>query len=120
MGKPWSGDTWLGVAFALLGLSLVSTFFAFVAGFNFDPDDYPSSYYAARIPQLQGVLVVSVLIPAHAAVACVFSILATPRTKWRVATSVIALMLAASVVWFCWVIGIEAIQQATAFADHAP
>lgn len=120
MGKLWSGGTWLGAAFAILGLSLVSTFIALIAGFNFDPNDYPGSYYAAQIPKLQGVMVVSVLIPVLSAAASMFSILATPRKTQRIATSVIALLLALSVVWFCWVIGIAAIQQAAAFADHFP
>lgn len=118
MGKLWSGGTWLGVAFALLGLSLVSSLFAFVSGFDLDPGDYPGSYYAARIPQLQGALVVSVLIPLLSAAASVMSILATPRQVLRIATSVIALLLALPVVWFCWVIGIDAIEQAATFADH--
>ncbi|TFD38332.1 hypothetical protein E3T40_03255 [Cryobacterium sp. TMT1-19] len=108
------------MAFTLLGLSLVSTFFAFVSGFNFDPDDYPSSYYAARIPMHLGVMVVSVLIPVLSAAAAVFSIVATPRRTLRIATSVIALILALSAVWLCWVLGIEAIQEAIAFADHVP
>ncbi|TFD01637.1 hypothetical protein E3T25_10450 [Cryobacterium sandaracinum] len=120
MGKQWSGGTWLALAFALLGLSLVSTYFAFISGFIFDPDDHPSSYYAARIPMHLGVMVVSVLVPALSAAASVFSILATPRKTLRIATSVIALLLALPAVWLCWVLGIAAIQQAIAFADHVP
>ncbi|MDJ0325494.1 hypothetical protein QMG61_17170 [Cryobacterium sp. PH31-AA6] len=108
------------MAFALLGLSLVSTYFALFSGFIFDPDDHPSSYYAAQIPMRLGVMVVSVLIPAFSAAASVLSILATPRKTPRIATSVIALLLALSAVWSCWVLGIEAIQQAIAFADHVP
>jgi hypothetical protein len=52
------------MALALLGLSLVSTYFALFSGFTFDPDDRPSSYYAAQIPIRLGAMVVSVLIPA--------------------------------------------------------
>ncbi|MBG6059781.1 hypothetical protein RCH16_003171 [Cryobacterium sp. MP_M5] len=120
MGKQWSGGTWLAMAFALLGLSLVSTYFAFISGFIFDPDDHPSSYYAAQIPSRLGVMVASVLIPAFSAWASVMSVLATPRKTLRIAISVIALLLALSAIWLCWVLGIEAIQQAIAFADHVP
>lgn len=120
MGKLWSGATWLGIAFAILALSLVSTFFALVSGFTFDPDDYPSSYYAAQIPRRLGVMVVSVLVPAFSAWASVMSVFATPRKTLRIAISVIALLLALSAIWLCWVLGVAAIQQAIAFADHVP
>lgn len=120
MGMLGRGGAWLGVAFALLGLSLVSTFFAFIAGFNLDPNDHPSSYYAAEIPKLQGAMVVTVLIPVVSAAASVMSILATPRKTLRIATSVITLLLALSVVGICWVIGIGSIQRAIAFAGHVP
>ena len=119
-GISWSGDTWLGVAFALWILSLMSGFIALISGFNFDPDDYSSEYYAARIPQVVTVMVVSVLIPAASAVASVLSILATPRRPGRTAYGTIVLLLAMSGVDVCWVIGIEAIQQTIQFAEHSP
>jgi len=118
MGKLWGGRVWLGVAFALLGLSMLSTFVALASGFFFDPDDYPGSYYAAQIPKLLGVLVVSVLIPLLSATASVVSILAAPRNPLRIVTSVIALLLALSIVWICWVLGMSSIRQATFLADY--
>ena len=63
MLKRWSGDVWLGWAFLLLCLTLVSTFVAFAIGFVHDPDDNPGSS-TARIPERQWVMAVSMLIPA--------------------------------------------------------
>ncbi|POH66698.1 hypothetical protein C3B61_09130 [Cryobacterium zongtaii] len=119
MGK-WSGDTWLGWALVLFCLSLASTFIAGVAGFNFDPDDYPSSYYAARVPGLVGVMVVSLVIPALAAAASVLSARAGPHEARRTATATVILVLALSSVWLCLVLGIDSVQQAIEFSEHAP
>ena len=116
----WTGRTWLGWAWVLLCLSLVSTFTAVGAGFTFDPDFHPSSYYAARVPWRVGVLVVSVLIPGLAAAASVLSARSRPREAWRTATALLLLILALASVWFCWVLGIASVRQAIEFAEHVP
>lgn len=116
----WSGGVWLGAAGALLCVSLGSTFIAFISGFNFDPNDKPESYYAAKIPLVVGVMVVSVLIPALSATASLMSILARPPERPRIATSVITLLLALVIIWACWVMGIQAIRQCVSFAAHVP
>lgn len=78
-GKSGIGAVWIGVAFALLRLTAVSTLFAFSFGFDFDPNDRPGSYYRAEIPNRQWVMAVSVAIPAMAAAASVRFILTLPR-----------------------------------------
>ena len=120
MMKRWTGGTWLAASAALLGLSLVSTVVSLIAGFNWDPNDYPESFYAAQIPKLWAVTGVSVAIPVLAAAASVMSILSKPRRSVRVATSVVALLVALSVAAFCGVFGMGAIQQATDYAEYIP
>lgn len=124
MKRRWwnvvTGDTWLGVAFALWLLSLPSGFVALSSGFYFDPDDYSSDYYAAQIPRVVAVMVVSVLIPAASALAAGLSMLAAPRHASPRPGSVIVLLLALAGVWFCCWIGIEAIQTTVGFAEHSP
>ena len=118
MWKRWSGDLWLGWAFGLLCLALVSTFVALVSGFIHDPDDNPASYYLAGIPQRQWVMAVSVMIPAVSAAASGFSLLARPRNRFRTVAASMVLLLAVADIWFCWVIGIESIKTYEDFAKH--
>ncbi|WP_139005829.1 hypothetical protein [Arthrobacter crystallopoietes] len=120
MGRLWSGGSWLALASVFLGLSLVSTFFVFAFGFDFDPDDHPGSYYEAEIPKRQWMLVISLLVPALSATASVLSILGQPRNVFRISVSVIVLLLALPVLWFCWVIGIDSIRSAIYFAKIFP
>lgn len=113
MWKRLSGDTWLAWAFALLCLTLVSTFVAFASGFIHDPDDNPPSYYLAEIPKRQLVMAVSVIIPAVSAVSAVSavaagaSIFARPRKPGRIVAAAIVLLFAVAAVWFCWAMGID-------------
>jgi hypothetical protein len=118
MWKRWSGDLWLGWAFGLLCLALVSTFVALVSGFVHDPDDNPASYYLAGIPKRQWVMAVSVMIPVVSTAASGFSILARPRNRFRTVAASIVLLLAVADVWFCWVIGMESIKTSEDFAKH--
>ncbi|TFC87770.1 hypothetical protein [Cryobacterium sp. TMT4-31] len=118
--NQWSGGAWLSLAVALLGVSLGSTFIAFISGFNFDPNDYPESHYAAKIPVVVAVMIVSVLIPILSAAASLLSVLARPIHTARTATAVVTLFLALILVWACWVMGIQAIQECVSFAEHVP
>ena len=114
------GNVWLGWAWVVLGLSLASTFYACFAGFNFDPTDYSSDYYAARVPHTVWVMVVTVLIPVLAGAASVLSLLARPREGWRTTVGVLILALALAAVWLCVVVGLESVQQTIRFAEHSP
>jgi len=115
-GKFQMANRWLGAAVAFLCLSLVSTCFALAAGFDFDPDDYPGSYYAERIPYRRWVMFFSMLVPTLSAAAAAVSILVRPRSASRIVASAIVLVLVLPIVWFCWVIGIESIQRAVDFS----
>ena len=93
---------------------------AFAFGFDFDPGDYPGSYYEAEIPKRQWMMVVSLLVPALSAAASVLSLLARPRKASRISASVGVLLLALPALWFCWVMGIDSIQSAIYFAELFP
>ncbi|UKA59774.1 hypothetical protein [Arthrobacter sp. FW306-2-2C-D06B] len=118
MGKSGNGAIWIGIAFALLCLAAVSTFFAFWFGFDFDPDDRPGSYYRAEIPKRQWVMAVSVALPAMAAVASVHSILTLPREVFWITAASVFLLIALADVVFCWMLGIESIESAKYFAER--
>jgi hypothetical protein len=108
----------VGVASVLLVLSWVPTVLVFFAGINWDPDDYPGSYYRARIPGLRVLLIVSILIPAMSAAASLMSIRTKPRNASRIAASAIALCLALAVAWCCWLMGTDAVEEASRLAEE--
>jgi nitrate/nitrite transporter NarK len=118
--RTGNGNTWLGCAFTLLCLSLGSTVFAFLSGFTFDPDDHSSAYYAAKIPGMIGVMVVSILVPLAAAVASVLTAIARPREAWRTTIAVLILCVALASVWLCLWLGLASVQQTIGFAEHSP
>jgi hypothetical protein len=119
-GTPWSGARWLGVAALLWLLSLLSGFMNLVSGFYFDPDDHASDYYAAQVPKVVAVVLVSVLIPAASAAASVLSIRATSGRPWKFAPATIVLLLALAGAFFCLHVGIESIQRTIEFSEHSP
>jgi hypothetical protein len=110
----------LGIGVGFLCLSLFSTLVAFGSGFDFDPDDYPGSYYLDEIPRRQWVMAVTVAIPSVCAVAAGMSILARPRTPGRILAASVVLLLAAVAVWACWVLGVEAVDSARYFSERFP
>jgi hypothetical protein len=116
----WSGRTWLGIGVGFLCLSIFSTVVAFGSGFDFDPDDYPGSYYLHEIPRRQWIMAVSVVIPLVSALAAGMSILARPRTPGRILTASAVVILAAVAVWACWVLGVEAVDSARYFSEKFP
>lgn len=118
MLKRWSGNAWLGWAFLLLFLTLVSTVLAFVSGFVHDPDDNAGSYYRDKIPERQWVMGLSMLIPALSAAAAGASMCSRPRAMARIGTASIVLILAVAAVWFCWAMGTDDLEKLQRFANR--
>lgn len=114
------GDTWFRVALCLWVVSFFTGFFVFASGFNNDPDDYSSAFYAAQVPRLVGVTMVSVLVPLAAAAAAVLSLRATPRGNGQGTAAAVVLFLAVTGAGICLKFGIDAILQAAEFAEHSP
>lgn len=114
MGKRWSGHKWLALAWALLGLSLVSTIVALgVWFFGVDPDDYETRNFSAVLFQRQLTLAGALLLPGLSAAAAIRSMFVTPRRPSRVIASFLVLLLAAVVFWFCCSWGFSAIDHAS-------
>lgn len=119
-GTPWTRDRWLAVAVLLWLVSIPAGFMNLVSGFYFDPDDHGSDYYAAQVPQVVVVVLISILVPAASAAASVLSIRATPGRPWQFAPAMIVLLLALAGACFCLNVGIESIQRTVEFSEHAP
>jgi len=117
---PARGDAWYRVALCLWVLSFFTGFFVLASGFNSDPDDYSSAHYAAQVPRLLGVTIVSVLVPLAAAAAAVLALRATPPRRDQVSPSAVVLFLALTGAGICLKFGIDAILQAAEFAEHSP
>lgn len=109
-----------GLGFGFLCLALVSTFMAFSSGFDFDPNDYPGSYDLEDIPRRQWIIAVSLAIPAVSALAAVVSIFVRPRNPLRIIAASVVLLLAAVAIWFCWVLGVDAVERARYFSELFP
>lgn len=120
MGKRWSGNRWLAVAYALLGLSLVSTVAAMAVWyFGVSPDDFETRNFNAVVSQRQLALAGALLVPGLSAAAAIRSMLVTPGLPPRAIASGLVLLLAAAVFWFCCSEGFSAIDHArrTALRD---
>lgn len=114
MEKRWSGHRWLALAWALLGLSLVSTVVALgVWFFGVDPDDYETRNFSAVLFQRQLTLAGALLLPGLSAAAAIRSMFVTPRRLSRGIASLLVLLLAAVVFWFCCSLGFSAIDHAS-------
>jgi uncharacterized membrane protein len=114
MGKRWSGNRWLAAAWALWGFSLVSTFTAMIVWlFGVSPDDFETTNFSAVLSQRQLTLAGALLMPGLSAAAAMRSILVSPRPPSRVIASVLVLLLAAAVFWFCCSWGLSAIDHAS-------
>lgn len=117
MRKRVSGATWLVISLGFTFLTVFSTFMIGAVGFDFDANDFPSSYYQEQIPYRQRVMAVSLAVPAVAALTAVAAIATRPR-RWIqtfTAAGVLALALAAFVL--CWVLGVDAVENARYFSQ---
>ena len=110
MQRRWDGGRWLGAAYALLCLALVSTFLAFGSSFELDPDDYSGAYYAQDIPRRQWVMAASLVVPILAALAALIAMFIGPRSWARIEPAAIVLLT-------CWLIGIDAVDSAKSFSQ---
>jgi hypothetical protein len=115
-----NGNAWLGCAFVLFSLSLAATLVAFSSGSTFDLGAYSTDYYAARIPYVIVVTVVSILLPLSAAAASGIAALVRPREAWRTMMALLILCAALASVWFCAWLGIGSVQQTIRFAENSP
>lgn len=116
-GRRWGDELWLGFAVGFLCLTPVSTFFAFASGFDFDPNDYRGSYYLEQIPRRQAMMAITLLVPAVAAGTAVAAALVQPRSWPRTVAAAAILVLAAVDIWFCWVLGSEAVDSARRYSE---
>lgn len=117
MGKGWSGNRWLAVASVLLGLSVVSTAVAMALWlFGVSPDDYETRNFDAVVSQRQLALAGALLAPGLSAAAAIRSMFVAPRAL--VIASVLVLLLAATVFWFCCYLGFSAIDRASLAASR--
>lgn len=113
-GKRWSGNRWLAVACALLGLSLVSTVSAMAFWyFGVSLDDFETTDFNAVLSRRQLALAGALLVPGLSAAAAIRSTLITPAPPSRVIASGFVLLLAAAVFWFCSSEGFSAIGHAS-------
>lgn len=114
MGRRWSSDRWLSVAWVAGALSLGSTVIAMGFWlFGVSPDDFDTRNFDAVLLQRQWVLAGSLLLPLLSASAAVRSMFVAPRSKIRAVAAVLALLLAAVVCWFCCSWGGLAIEHAS-------
>lgn len=114
VGKRLSGNRWHGLAWALLGLSLVSTIVALAFWFfGLDLDDYETTNFREVHLQSQLVLAGALLLPGLSAAAAIRSMFVPPRRLSRVIASCLVLLLAAVVFWFCCTLGFSAIEHAS-------
>src|SRR5688500_12721150 len=93
-GKRWSGNKWLAVACALLGLSLLSTLAAMTVWLDFNADDYAKTDYKAVLAQRQLALVGALLAPALSTAGSVRAMFLMPRDPYRIIASSLVLLLA--------------------------
>lgn len=117
-GRRWGHETWLGFAVGFLCLTPVSTFFAFASGFDFDPDDYPGSYYLEQIPRRQAMMAITLLVPAVAAASAAVAAGMQPRRWPKTVTAAVIFALAALDFWLCWVLGSEAVENARRYSEN--
>lgn len=118
MGIRLSGGTWLGLSFVLLLFTAASTFCILVAGFVWDPDDHPASYWREEIAGLRWLMAVAMMIPAAAAGAALASIFTRPRGHIRMAAGVLVAVVALVAFFSSWWLGLEAIDTAKYWAER--
>ncbi|MFE8884393.1 hypothetical protein ACFYLX_00960 [Pseudarthrobacter enclensis] len=116
MGKRLDGASLLVIGGTLLFLSVMSTFFVFVSGFDWDPDDYPAAYWQAEIPRRQWTLAAGLAVPGLCALAAGLSMFALPRRPVRIIAGGMVAVLALGLFAVSWVFGFEAVDSARYWA----
>lgn len=116
MGMRVSGGAWLGLSVILLMFTAVSTFCIFVAGFAWEPDEYPASYWRDSIPGIRLMMAVAMVIPAAAAGAALASILVRPRGLVKMIGGGLVLAVSLAAFGASWWLGLDAIDTAKYWA----
>lgn len=113
-----NGGKLLGLSAGLLFLTVVSTFMIFAAGFDWEPDEMPASYWERQILQRQWMMAFAILVPSASAATAVTSMLAPPRRPIRVVGAVLVAAVALAALYASWVLGVEAVESAKYWADR--
>ena len=116
VGKRLDGGVLMVIGGTLLFLSVLSTFFVFASGFDWDPDDYPASYWKAEIPKRQWTLALGLAVPGLSALAAGLSMFALPRRPVRIIAGGLVATLALGLFVISWYLGVEAIDSARRWA----
>lgn len=115
-----NGGKLLGVGARLLFLTVLSTFMVFAAGFDWEPDEMPVSYWEKQIPERQILMAIAMLIPGASAAAAVTSMFALPRRAVRVVGAVLVTALALAAFFVSWWLGADAVDSAKYWATWHP
>lgn len=110
-------EVWLGIAIGFLCLAPITTLFAFGSGFDFDPDDYPGSYYLEQIPRRQAVMAITMAVPAVSALAAAIGAVRQPRRWQKTCAAAVLFVLATLDLWICWVLGLDAVESAKRYSE---
>lgn len=110
-------EVWLIIAVGFLCLAPITTLFAFGSGFDFDPDDYPGSYYLEQIPRRQAVMAITMAVPAVSALAAAIGAVRQPRRWQKTCAAAVLFVLALLDLWICWVLGLDAVESAKRYSE---
>jgi hypothetical protein len=120
MGNRLNGGKLLGLGAGLLSLAVVSTFMVFAAGFDWEPDEMPASYWEKQIPERQWVMAIAMLIPAASAAAAVTSMFALPRRAVQIVGAILVAALALAAFFTSWWLGADAVDSAKYWSTWHP
>jgi hypothetical protein len=120
MGNRLNGGKLLGLAAGLLFLTVVSTFMVFAAGFDWEPDEMPASYWEKQIPERQLIMALAMLIPAASAAAAVTSMFSLPRRAVRVVGALLVTALALAAFFTSWGLGADSVESAKYWSTWYP
>lgn len=120
MGNRLNGGKLLGFGVALLALSALSMLVVLFAGFDWEPDEKPVSYWVEQILERQWIMAIGVLIPGACAAAATASMFARPRRLLRVVAATVITVLALGALVFNWHFGADAVDSAKYWATWYP
>lgn len=112
MGERLNGGKLLGIGAALLAMSALSMLVVLAAGFDWEPDEKPVSYWVGQISERQWILSFALLIPAACAAAAAASMFALPRRPLRIVAATVVTVLALGAMAFNWHLGNDAVNSA--------
>ncbi|MCY1673780.1 hypothetical protein OVA06_03450 [Pseudarthrobacter sp. SL88] len=119
MGKRLDGGVLMVFAVTLLFLAAASTFFVFVYGFDWEPDDRSVAYWQAEIPTRQWILAIGVAVPAASMATAAASTFALPRRPVRIIAGGLVAVLALGLMVISCILGNESLATAQYWAARA-